>query len=946
MSQDPDPQTRTAAPAEDRTRTAPADTHSEEPAVEPSAPLDFLAPPQQPDELGRLGPYRVLAEIGRGGMGVVFRADEPQLRRLVALKVMLPRYAANPVAKERFLREARAAAKVEHDHVVPVYRVEEGDGTPWLAMPLLQGTTLHAVLAAGRPPVVEAVRVGREVAEGLAAAHGQGLIHHDIKPANVWLEGPRRRVKILDFGLARAVGEEDAGPTAADVDPETAGGLTRTGAVIGTPAYMSPEQSRGEPVDARTDVFSLGVVLYQMTAGRRPFTGPGLPALAAAINTETPVPPVEMNPDVPGPLSALILRLLEKDPAARPQSAAEAAAELRQIELGLAAAVPVQAIALDADPWSDIEQPADSTGAHPVVSLPAAPRHRPVRLWVVTGLTAVLAAGLCAPVIVRAFTPSGVLLVQTDDPSLEIVVRRNGEVVRDRTTDRRFTLPPAEYTVELADPRPELNVTPGRVALARDGRETVHVWTADPRPAPVVPPAPPRRGSSFFNGKDLTGWRGKPGFWRVENGDLIGAIPPDTGATGQNLLRTDMSYSDFELSYQVSATDSWSGVMFRGTERGAVGGVLRGPGYSFNLQGRGVVGGQGTDGPLVEKGNPFKGGAVGVAQLKDPTRFNDVALRCVGRRVSVVVNGVQVADQELPIPAEGVIAWRLQSPGGAGQVVYRNIRFHDLGPAGDPDRRAAVLLGPHANLVLTLESGDRVTVEAGQPLPPGAFRVTGITVRAAARPEVRDALFDVAGRLARLDHVKDHFNKLALTAPDLARLAAAPAGGTLTILHLPRLELTGAVAGELKQFPVLTSLLIRAAAVDDALLDRLVRDVPQLRTLTLVACGDTGKMTPAGLAPLTRLPLTTLNLMWSKQLTPEWCAAIARMPGLTRVVLHHTSLDDALLAELAKSLKLTQLDVRGTRVTAAGVKQLPAEFLKRCKVLTGVAPPDPDDPDG
>src|SRR5207302_10527593 len=195
---------------------------------------------------------RVLGQLGAGGMGIVLRAEDPGLKRLVALKVLRPEYAAQPAARVRFIREARAAAKVEHDHIVPIFQIAESNGTAFLAMPLLKGealsTTLHRV---GMLPVPDAVRIGREIAEGLAAAHAEGMIHRDIKPGNVWLEGSRGRVRILDFGLARVTAE------AGERDQT----VTREGAVVGTPAYMSPEQARGFKVDHRTDLFSLGVVL-------------------------------------------------------------------------------------------------------------------------------------------------------------------------------------------------------------------------------------------------------------------------------------------------------------------------------------------------------------------------------------------------------------------------------------------------------------------------------------------------------------------------------------------------------------------------------------------------------------------------------------------------------------------------------------------------------------
>ncbi len=312
-----------------------------------------LATPSNPETVGdpalaahaipaRIGEYVLLGELGHGGMGVVYRAEDPRLKREVALKVMLPQLAANPQAKARFVREARAQAKVEHDHVAAIHQVNDHDGLPYIVMPLLKGMTLQAALKANpRPPLAEVIRIGRETAEGLAAAHEKGLVHRDIKPANVWLEGKKLRVKVLDFGLAR-VSDTDADTEGTD------GPVTREGAVVGTPAYMSPEQGRGLPVDGRTDLFSLGVMLYQMTTGELPFRGSTTLAILTALAVDNPPPPITRNPAVPPQLSDFVMRLLAKDPAYRPPTAEIAAEELRAIESGLVNAVRV--IPLDAPP--------------------------------------------------------------------------------------------------------------------------------------------------------------------------------------------------------------------------------------------------------------------------------------------------------------------------------------------------------------------------------------------------------------------------------------------------------------------------------------------------------------------------------------------------------------------------------------------------------------------
>lgn len=294
----------------------------------------LLAPPRGPDEIGRLGPYRVLSILGRGGMGVVFRAEDPGLKRLVALKAMLPSLARNEASRKRFIREARAAAAIKDDHVVSIFQVSEDGPTPFVAMEFLQGEPLDArIRRMPRLTLVEILRIGREASLGLAAAHDQALVHRDIKPGNLWLEerakyreppdGDFKRVKILDFGLARARHD--------DVQ------VTQSGVIVGTPAYMSPEQADGRPVDSRSDLFSLGCVLYLLCTGKMPFKGSSTLAIMSALALVTPPRPNVLNPEVPPALSDLVMRLLAKKPDDRPESAAVVAATLEEIAAAAAA---------------------------------------------------------------------------------------------------------------------------------------------------------------------------------------------------------------------------------------------------------------------------------------------------------------------------------------------------------------------------------------------------------------------------------------------------------------------------------------------------------------------------------------------------------------------------------------------------------------------------------
>ena len=279
-------------------------------------PLDlyFLRPADQPGLLGILGPYEVHEVIGQGGMGVVLKAYEPALHRLVAIKVLAPSLAGSPTARRRFTREAQAAAAVVHDHIVTVHGVHETDGLPYLVMQYVPGESLQERLdLAGPLEVTDTVRIGLQTASGLAAAHAQGLVHRDIKPANLLLEDGLARVRITDFGLARSIDDV---------------GLTQTGVVPGTPEYMSPEQARGEPLDHRTDLFSLGSVLYAMSAGDPPFQGSSTVAVLRKVSDAEPPALQRLNPSTPDWLVELIARLLAKAPAERIQSAAEVAALL------------------------------------------------------------------------------------------------------------------------------------------------------------------------------------------------------------------------------------------------------------------------------------------------------------------------------------------------------------------------------------------------------------------------------------------------------------------------------------------------------------------------------------------------------------------------------------------------------------------------------------------
>jgi serine/threonine protein kinase/formylglycine-generating enzyme required for sulfatase activity len=290
--------------------------------------LTFLTATSRPDSFGRIGHYEVLEVLGQGGFGTVLRAFDEVLQRVVAIKVLAPELAATSPARKRFLREARASAAVRHENVVQVYEVGE-EPLPYLVMEFIPGETLRQRLdRVGPVEPLEVVRVGRQIAEGLAAAHAADLIHRDIKPANILLEGGKPKVKVTDFGLARAA--DDAS-------------ISQSGIIAGTPMFMAPEQALGHSIDQRADLFSLGSVLYQMVAGRPPFRANSTMGVLKRVAEHDPRPIREIIPETPRWLCDIIAKLHAKDPDDRFQSAREVADVLADAEVQLKVNSPSQA---------------------------------------------------------------------------------------------------------------------------------------------------------------------------------------------------------------------------------------------------------------------------------------------------------------------------------------------------------------------------------------------------------------------------------------------------------------------------------------------------------------------------------------------------------------------------------------------------------------------------
>jgi serine/threonine-protein kinase len=422
-------------------------------------PLDFLDPSSEPPgsprrSLGRVHQYEVLEEVGRGGMGVVLKALDPGLHRVVAIKVLAPQLAVSGTARKRFTREARAAAAVGHENVVTIHAVEEFKGLPYLVMQYIAGPSVQQRLADGGPlPVAEILRIGFQTAAGLAAAHAQGLIHRDVKPANILLENGVERVKLTDFSLARAI--DDAS-------------VTQTGVVTGTPPYMAPEQARGEPLDHRADLFSLGSVLYALCTGRPPFRGHSLDVLRK-VSEEVPVPIRTLNSEIPSWLEAIVAKLMAKNPEERYQSAGEVSALLERC-------------------LAHVQQPT-------TVPLPAGIAAKRNPRW---AIVVPILAGLfviAAVTILRLRTSNGTLEITLDDPQATVTVDGTDIVVSGMQGVKEFRLKAGDYTVhQTKDGKPEKTEV---VSIKQSEKTPLRVtFEGDARAVSKTPPPAGRLGTN------------------------------------------------------------------------------------------------------------------------------------------------------------------------------------------------------------------------------------------------------------------------------------------------------------------------------------------------------------------------------------------------------------------------------------------------------------------
>jgi serine/threonine protein kinase len=422
--------------------------------------LEFLAPSDNPDALGQLGQYQILEVIGRGGMGIVLRGVDPKLNRVVAIKVLSPDFAANPTAHKRFVREAQAIAAVSHDHIVTIYAVEE-QPVPHLVMEYIDGKSLQQKIDKdGQLELKEVLRIARQVAAGLSAAHEQGLTHRDIKPSNILLQNGVQRVQITDFGLARATADAD---------------ITRTGEIAGTPQYMSPEQARSESVDPRSDLFSLGSVMYAMCCGRSPFRADTPYGSIKRVCEDEPRSLRENNPEIPTWLEAVIFKLLEKDPGDRFQSAREVGELLGKhlSHLHDPGSTPF--------PGKLQVEPTRRKLAHPRLVASVAVI---VLALLTVGFTEAVGVTNFTGTVIRMATGEGTLVIEVDDPSVEVSL--DGEELSITGAGlQELKLRPGQYQFQATkDGQP---IEQKLVSISRGDREVVRVSREWPSPSASLP---------------------------------------------------------------------------------------------------------------------------------------------------------------------------------------------------------------------------------------------------------------------------------------------------------------------------------------------------------------------------------------------------------------------------------------------------------------------------
>ncbi len=889
-----------------RAKDSPVPVNSAHPSVEsgtdstlgvpPTAPAvadsQAFAPPTVPGDLGRLAKYRILKELGRGGMGAVFLAFDERLERNVALKVMLPHAAANSTAKDRFLREARAAARVSSDYVVAIHEADEIDGVPFIALQHLQGYPLDEYLKKkGSPSLPQVIRIARETALGLTAAHKLGLVHRDIKPGNIWLEAPGGRVKILDFGLAKPV----AGNAAAE--------HTASGVILGTPAYMAPEQGLGRPLDGRADLFSLGCMMYRLVTGKLPFERPTLMAILTAIATEEPPPVRELNPAVPTALAELIHQLLAKTPDDRPPSADAVAARLRAMSDGFQGSA--------ATPRPSETAPLPLPAADPPVE---PPRRRPVTtrrpagrpwLWVAVASAAVVVVGGGVFFLTQkrdgspATGTGGVTAPGQDGPpTTRVAESPTGDP--DRTT--------AVWVLSLGG-AVKVNGVDDHINDAADlptDRFTLHAVSVAKTAVTDADMARFKacRGLTYLHMEDTT---------VADDGmAAVAALPALQELHMARTGVTDTGLAHFAGNTRLTALDlSGTKVTNAGLAPFA---DCRPLAYLYL---RGTV--------VSDAGLKHLGGCLGLVHLDlSDTGVTDdglAHLKGCDRVRYANLSGTGVTDAALDQLQQSRDLTGLSVP-RTKVTPQRVAKFHAAMPgceieydggtlkakaAADPDRTAAGwVLGLGGMVQLTGRGAD---IKAVADLPKEPFTLKAVSLSKTAATDAGVARLKGCQHLTVLD-----LDGTAVTDDGLVHLKGLK---TLTQLDLSRTAVTDAGVAHLTGLKGLTTLSLDGAAASDDALAHL-KQLPGLVILYL----DGPRITNAGVAHLTGLPGLKQLFLTHSAVTDDGLAHLKEIQGLGVLSLGVAKVTDVGLAHLKGLTGLTYLDLDRTRVTDDGLAHL------------------------
>jgi serine/threonine protein kinase/Leucine-rich repeat (LRR) protein len=882
---------------------------------EQSEAVSFLSPSTRPDSLGRIGHYEVLQILGKGGFGIVFRAFDDTLQRVVAIKAMAPQLAATSPARKRFLREARTSAQVRHENVVQVYEVAELP-LPYLAMEFIPGETLQERLNRTGPlDVPETLRIGRQIAEGLAAAHATDVIHRDIKPSNVLIEGgPQQRVKITDFGLARAA--DDAS-------------ISQSGIIAGTPMYMAPEQALGHKLDQRADLFSLGSVLYQMVAGRAPFRANGTVAVLKRVAEDTPRAIREIIPETPQWLCNIIAKLHEKKPEDRYQSAREIADVLADCEQQLKA-------------HGTLKDYSRIPGGNPQ-------RRRIGRKWkraaaAVVLLLAVTVGAYAGPFALRyAFDAGKVTFLNAGYPGDKLLVRRDGQIVATLdSANSSAHLASGEYELEavcaegeevssvIAGTRRLFEGGPGRGAdgpvlkLTIRRGDAIRVGFAVKDKVP--PPSPPEGWVRLFNGKDLTGWKPNANWTVLEGGVLSSlALGQKWDPDNSGLMSARDDFENFHLRVEARINDRGnSGIWFRrpGTE-------YQPDFYEAEINSTGASGSR--TGTLAHAG-PDNADKADKAPPPAPNEWFTMEVIAIDKELIVKVNGRETAHWVDPAWTYKKGAFELQQLDENTIVQFRKIEIKEL---------------PASSLPPTFTDADAQRIRA--------------LLAAEQVEEVRKELMRFnPGFDGAIEHKIEGgvVTELRIVTDEVTDIAPIRVFNALRVLDLSGTESEGQVNGQLADLTPLkgvnlsslTKLSLNNSKIDDAALVHF-KDCKNLTGLWL----NRSKVTNAGMACFKECKnLHTLGLKFTEvydaglvhfkdckdltgldlgelPVTDQGLANFKDCKGLTELWLNRTQVTDAGLVHFKDCKNLAILHLGGTQMNDAGLAHLAG-----CKKLNTV----------